>query len=326
MQVTITEYDVVFISYDEPNADENFADLLNKCPWAKRSHGVFGSDAAHKAAANLSETERFVGIDADNIVDPDFFNMTIDTEKIKDDWVISWSGKNDVNGLVYGNGGIKCWPKKVVENMRTHEASNPKGPERSHVEFCWDVHYVQMNNIYSDVHNNSSPYQAYRAGFREGVKMSLSEGKKVLERPLKNHLHYKNYNRLLVWLSVGADAENGMWALYGARLGCYKTNLEHDWDWSNVRDFVWHTEFWENEIAPQFKGNDATCPRTGYSYDKTKLITETQELGRALRNDLGLNVAEMDALNSKFFKEVYINPIRTAPLIRETQIEYEVFK
>jgi len=34
----------------------------------------------------------------------------------------------------------------------------------------------------------------------------------------------------------------------------------------------------------------------------------------------------MDALNSKFFKEVYINPIRTAPLIRETQIEYEVFK
>ena len=81
MQVPITEYDVVFISYDEPNADENFADLLNKCPWAKRSHGVFGSDAAHKAAANLSETERFVGIDADNIVDPDFFNITIDTEK-----------------------------------------------------------------------------------------------------------------------------------------------------------------------------------------------------------------------------------------------------
>ena len=75
MKVPITEYDVIFISYDEPNADDNYADLLNKIPWAKRSHGVFGSDAAHKAAAALSETPRFIGIDADNIVDPDFLNI-----------------------------------------------------------------------------------------------------------------------------------------------------------------------------------------------------------------------------------------------------------
>ena len=320
MQVPITEFDVIFISYDEPNADENFADLLNKCPWAKRSHGVFGSDAAHKAAAKLSETERFVGVDADNIVDPDFFNVTFDTERIKDNYVVSWSGKNDVNGLVYGNGGIKCWPVKVVQQMQTHEASDPTGPERSLVEFCWDVHYVQMNNIYSHVHNNSSPYQAYRAGFREGVKMSLDAGKKVSGN-LKNKIHYKNYNRLLVWLSIGADAENGLWAIYGARLGCYKTNLEPDWDWTLVRDFEWHTEFWKNEIAIQFKGDHVTCPRTGYSYDKTKLMVESQRLGNILRNELGLNIAEMDEENSKFFKEVYINPTRTAPLIREDQIE-----
>jgi len=320
MQAPITEFDVIFISYDEPNADENFADLLNKCPWAKRSHGVHGSDAAHKAAAELSETERFVGVDADNIVDPNFFNITFDTERIKDNHVVSWSGKNDVNGLVYGNGGIKCWPIKVVEQMQTHEASDPTGPERSLVEFCWDVHYVQMNNIYSHVHNNSSPYQAYRAGFREGVKMSLDAGKKVSGN-LKNKIHYKNYNRLLVWLSIGADAENGLWAIYGARLGCYKTNLESDWDWTLVRDFEWHTEFWENEIAPQFNGDHVTCPRTGYGYDKTKLIAESQRLGSVLRNELGLNIAEMDEENSKFFKEVYINPTRTAPLIREDQIE-----
>ena len=49
--VPITEFDIIFISYDEPNADNNYADLLDKCPWAKRSHGVWGSDAAHKAAA-----------------------------------------------------------------------------------------------------------------------------------------------------------------------------------------------------------------------------------------------------------------------------------
>ena len=75
MTVPISEYDVVFISYDEPNADENWAHLQSICPWAKRSHGVFGSDACHKAAAKLSETERFIGIDADNKVREDFFEL-----------------------------------------------------------------------------------------------------------------------------------------------------------------------------------------------------------------------------------------------------------
>ena len=50
--VSINEFDIVFISYDEPNADENYNNLIEKAPWAKRSHGVFGSDAAPKAAAD----------------------------------------------------------------------------------------------------------------------------------------------------------------------------------------------------------------------------------------------------------------------------------
>ena len=53
------DYDIIFLSYDEPNADKNYHDLLNKIPWAKRIHGVEGSDAAHKACAELSETDRF---------------------------------------------------------------------------------------------------------------------------------------------------------------------------------------------------------------------------------------------------------------------------
>ena len=196
-KIPITEFDVVFISYDEPNADENYADLLDKCPWAKRSHGVWGSDAAHKAAAALSETTRFVGIDADNIVDPDFFSIELDTNKMTEVDVISWAGKNEVNGLVYGNGGIKCWPVNVVEQMRTHEAV-PEEDQRNQVDFCWDLHYLQMNNIYSYVKNNASPYQAFRGGFREGVKLSLIDGAPTSRERLKQ-LNRNNYKRLLIW-------------------------------------------------------------------------------------------------------------------------------
>ena len=151
--VPINEFDIVFISYDEPNADENYADLLDKCPWAKRSHGVWGSDAAHKAAAALSETERFITVDADNRVHGDFFNVEINMNRIRKNDVISWAAKNQINGLVYGNGGIKCWPVDVVNKMRTHEAA-PENDPRAQVDFCWNINYVQMNNCYSDVYNN----------------------------------------------------------------------------------------------------------------------------------------------------------------------------
>ncbi len=143
---SINEFDIVYISFDEPNADENFADLQDKCPWAKRSHGVEGSDAAHKAAADMADTDRFITVDADNIVRQDFFSTEIDMSKIKDTDVVSWAGKNTINGLVYGNGGIKCWPKPVVYGMQTHENA-PSDDPRAQVDFCWNINYVQMNNI-----------------------------------------------------------------------------------------------------------------------------------------------------------------------------------
>ena len=60
-------------SYDEPNAEQNYADLLTKVPWAKRVHGIHGSDAAHKACAEPT-TDRFVTVDGDNTLRQEFIN------------------------------------------------------------------------------------------------------------------------------------------------------------------------------------------------------------------------------------------------------------
>ncbi len=319
---SINEYDIVFISFDEPNADNNYADLLDKCPWAKRSHGVFGSDAAHKAAANVAETDRFITIDADNIVNPDFFNVEIDMSKIRDLDVISWAGNNEVMGSVYGNGGIKCWPKDVVMNMRTHEAA-PENDKRAQVDFCWNINYVQMNNIYCQVMNNASPLQAWRAGFREGVKMGLEDGDVIAPEKL-HKIHDKNFKRLLTWMSVGEDVTNGLWAVYGARLGCHMTNVTRtEWDWKNVRDCRWLTNFFETELFPQFALEEGgeLCINTGMRWDKDKLKAKTVELGYDIRRELQLKIADMGEEGSAFFKEVYINPSRLGAQIREDQVE-----
>lgn len=321
--VSINEFDIVYISYDEPNADENYADLLEKCPWAKRSHGVWGSDAAHKAAAALSETERFITVDADNIVNDDFFNVELDMDKIAPSHVISFAAKNIVNGLVYGNGGIKMWPVDVVNNMRTHEAA-PATDKRAQVDFCWNIQYIQMNNWYSWVHNNGSPLQAWRAGFREGVKMGLENGDVVDPNKLK-HIFRENYRRLMVWMTVGEDVQNGLWAIYGARLGAYMTNItRHEWDWKNVRDFDWLSNYFNEELAPKFEGGDQLCPRTGMQWDITKLKNETLRLGDDLRGKLDLEIADIGASGSRFWKTVYRNPARLGPQIREEQVQESI--
>ena len=50
----ISEFDFIFLSYDEPNAEMLYADLLDKVPWAKRVHKVKGFDSAHRACADCT--------------------------------------------------------------------------------------------------------------------------------------------------------------------------------------------------------------------------------------------------------------------------------
>ena len=76
--INVLDFDIIYLSYDEPNAEKNYTDLCRKIPWAKRVHGVEGSDAAHKACAELSETSRFITVDGDNIVHSEFVNQSVE--------------------------------------------------------------------------------------------------------------------------------------------------------------------------------------------------------------------------------------------------------
>ena len=290
----VLDYDVVYLSYDEPNAEENYSDLLTKIPWAKRVHGVKGSDAAHKECAKLSDTDRFITVDGDNKIKDNFLKEEISFEDDVEleNCVISWAGKNEVNGLVYGNGGLKCWPKEYVLNMRTHENADPDN-EHAQVDFCWDLKYVQMNSCFSDVYNNATPQQAWRAGFREGVKLSLNQGIKPNKDEFLN-LHWRCLHWLYIWAMVGADVKNGDWAILGTRSAVYKTMCT-DWDYVNVRDFEYLNDLWKKEFANIV---DVTDCSIDYG---TKLVNELQ---------LPIDKEPFTPGASKFFKTIYQQPDR----------------
>jgi hypothetical protein len=283
-QIDIADLDCIYLSYDEPEKEEYWVKIKNMVPWAKRVDGVLGSDAAHKAAAMASDTERFILIDGDNIPDPAFFNQTLsfptpEYEKA----VFRWRARNHVNGLMYGNGGLSSWTREYVMNMKTHE--NTDGRDETVVEFCFDPLYWAMHDCYSTTYPNQSPFHAWRAGFREGVKMCLNKGSKPTIQDFKERVHQRNLDNLTIWHNVGTDVENGMWSIAGSRMGTYMTMLTNV-DHIMVQDFEKLRDLWETvkESDPRLLANRVA-----------------EELGTTL--DLPLAMLEYE--QSKFFKHHY---------------------
>lgn len=243
-------YDIVFLSYDEPNADENYQHLLSIKPKAKRVHGVKGSDAAHKACAELATTDRVVIIDGDNKVLPSLFKHNVWIKQGHFDWddkVFSYSSLNSINGTSYGNGGVKCWPVEKILAMRTHEISED---ESVSVDFDFNS-YLQLNTIGSHTVVNSSPLQAWRAGFRDAVKLYMSGNGSF------DDVDWRNMDRLYSWMHVGADVENGLWACYGARLGCYL--IQRGYDHHELCDFDRLSDMFKMYYTASHKNLEKAC-------------------------------------------------------------------
>jgi len=292
----ISELDFIYLSYDEPNAEKNYADLLLKVPWAKRVHNVYGSDSAHKECAKISETDRLVIIDGDNIVDIEFLHEQIRFKKNVDITknVISWPGRNIINGLIYGNGGIKCWDKQTLLDIKTHENADPDNIH-AQVDFCWDIEYITMQKSMSVVENNFTPQQAWRAGFREGVKMCLLEGVKPSIEEF-NKIHWKNLHRLYIWCMTGQDVKNGIYAILGARQGLYKTMCT-DWNFINVRDFAYLNSLWNDELA---------------GIDEDNAVDLAQHVGDKIKQNLDIPISSLPLSidQSKFHKTTFTNSVR----------------
>jgi hypothetical protein len=295
--IDIADLDCIFLTYDEPNKETNWIKIQNMVPWARRVDGVKGSDAAHKAAADASDTDRFVLIDGDNIPDPAFFNLQLQLDSHSNSSVFRWKARNSINGLLYGNGGMSCWTKEFVYAMRTHEASD--GTAANDVEFCFYPNYWAMNDCYSTTYPDATEFQAWRAGFREGVKMCLDRGARPTLEEFNRRVHNRNYDHLCIWQSVGADNDNGAWAIMGARHGTYKTMLT-DWDYTQVQSFDTLQSIWDTEVK------------------YTDVVNEAHSYGDHIRTRLGLPIVDMDPAESRFFKHHYKSNFKNlGPMVRE---------
>lgn len=219
-------YDIVFISYDEINADDNYVRLKERFPLAKRVHGVDGIHNAHIAAAKKAFTKMFWVVDADAIILDDF-NFDYEVTKWDLDVVHVWRSRNPVNGLEYGYGGVKLFPKTLTINMRTDTVD---------MTTTISSKFKAMSTVSNITAFNTDPFTTWRSAFRECCKLVLINNEESLVR-------------LDRWCTIGSDLN----AINGAKAGkIYGEKNASDMEaLAKINDFTWLKDQWSLEKSQQ---------------------------------------------------------------------------
>lgn len=220
-------YDVVFLSFNEPNSALNFKHLKNH-PGIRYNNlltvsNVPGIVKAHKTAASLVSTPMFWVVDADAVVEPDFdFSLQLSDEEL--DIVHVWRSKNPVNGLVYGHGGIKLLPTSLTLQLSDDAVDATTSISKR---------FKAMPQISNVEAFNSSPLLAWRTAFRECAKLA--------SRVIEGQVDVETQERLDAWCFNTSSEEFAEYARGGASAGkwygeTYKADKEklsklNDYDW-----------------------------------------------------------------------------------------------
>ena len=214
---------IIFISYNEPNADENFNKLINRYPRSKRIHGVKGIHQAHIEAAKLATTDLFWVVDGDAVIVDDFdFNFAVNFHMRTA--VHVWRSCNPINDLEYGYGGVKLLPRNLTLNMDVTSADMTTSISRN---------FRIINKVSNITAFNTDPFTTWRSAFRECCKLS--------SKVINGQVSAETAERLEIWCSVGQDKPYGEYAIKGALAGNLygQENAANKAALSLINDFDW---------------------------------------------------------------------------------------
>jgi hypothetical protein len=191
--------DVVFISYYEPNAEENWARVKQKAPYAKRVDGVNGIFEAHKASAKLAESDMFYVVDGDAWLEDDW-QFDYQPGIFDRDCAYVWHSVNPINGLSYGYGGVKLFAKKILmkkKKWQTLDMTTGIMPKLKIMD--------KISNISAF---NTDEFSTWKSAFRECVKLYANLDKNSNDNETKE--------RISIWKTVGSEKPFGSFALEAA--------------------------------------------------------------------------------------------------------------
>ncbi len=174
---TYKPYDIVFLSYNEPGAENAYKRLTARFPatWVKDIAGIF---EAHKAAASSVNSKMFWVVDADAWIE-DTFNFDYVPDVYDQDVVHVWSSRNPVTGQEYGYGGVKLFNREQILNATSWGLDFTTG---------LSTRFKAMPEVSCITRFNTDAYSTWRSAFRECVKLALKDDAESQER-LDGWLH-----------------------------------------------------------------------------------------------------------------------------------------
>ena len=183
--------DIIFLSYDEPNAEENWQKLKARFPRAKRSHGVKGRTLAYHTAAEMSETDYFFAVFPTIDIDHEF-DFEFQPDRLKEACHYIFHCRNPVNGLQYGHRAIILYNKRLCLST-----TQPR------LDFTLTQPHTVVSKLCGTSHFNTTPEISWRVAFREVIK--LCEMKPTVE----------SRYRLKKWCELGTG-DHAEWVQRGA--------------------------------------------------------------------------------------------------------------
>ena len=222
--------DIVYISYDEIDAEKNYNTLLEITKdlpnTVHRVHGVNGVQQGLKAASLKSNTPWSYHVFAKTELNPEFkFNYVPDYMQIPKNYIFNC--RNMSNDLVYGHMGVVLSNNRIVIDSADYSELG--------LDFTMSFPVEVVPELSCFGYFASSPYQAWRTAFRETSKLSYFHNE-TSDMEARYRLH--------VWTNK-AHGEHSEWVLNGARDGVEfyektgpdlaKLKAAFDWNW--LRDY-----------------------------------------------------------------------------------------
>jgi len=224
-------FDIFFISYDESYAEENWQDLVERYPRAKRVHGIKGIHNAHRCCAGQSRTSMFYTVDADTVCSSGW-DFSYRPPRHDRDYLHVWYSENPVNGLCYGWGSIKLWPKMAVLEF-----------DQNWLDFTTTVGNIKViPETVAETRYNRDQLTTWRSAFRESVKLCQNVAMGETGESL---------DRLLVWLNADSAADWSDDSRQGAADGLrfYQESQDSsDTPLTLINDFDWLADRFNNRI------------------------------------------------------------------------------
>ena len=223
-EYNVTPMDIIFISYDEPSAEQRYNKLKAKYPRTKWCRNIKGQTLAYHAAANMSETDYFFAV-FPKLEIADAFDFSFQPDRMKNPCHYIFNCKNPVNGLEYGHGAVLLYNKKLVLLTFNPGLDFTLSQPHDWVPILSAVNYF-----------NETPWLSWRTAFREVVK--LCQGKITVETKY----------RLKKWCELGVG-KNADWVLKGSQDAkeFYNKNSDKYDELMLSYDFEWLKNYYESK-------------------------------------------------------------------------------